>query len=138
MKELTLEAVLENVETAQEFVNGCLKNTECPVKIVTQINIAVEEIFANIAHYAYASGTGSATIGVEVLDNPLTAVITFTDRGVPYNPVQKKDPDISLSVEERDIGGLGIYMVKKSMDDVSYEYKDGNNILQIKKILGGN
>ena len=72
---------------------------------------------------------------MEVVENPLSVIITFIDNGIPYDPLKKEDPDITLSAEERDIGGLGIYMVKKTMDAVSYEYKDGCNILTIKKDL---
>jgi anti-sigma regulatory factor (Ser/Thr protein kinase) len=78
---------------------------------------------------------GSATVRVEVIEDPLAVTITFIDNGVPYDPLAKADPDTTLSAEERDIGGLGIYMVKKSMDDIIYEYKDGQNILKIKKYL---
>jgi anti-sigma regulatory factor (Ser/Thr protein kinase) len=78
---------------------------------------------------------GEATVRVEVIEDPLAVVITFIDKGVPYDPLAKADPDITLSAEERDIGGLGVYMVKKSMDDIIYEYKDGQNILKIKKYL---
>ena len=60
-------------------------------------------------------------------------VITFIDNGIPYDPLAKVDPDVTLSLEERDVGGLGIYLVKKTMDDILYEYKDGQNILRIKK-----
>ena len=77
--------------------------------------------------------TGNATIRVEIIKEPLSAVLTFIDNGVPYDPLAKEDPDVSLTAEERQIGGLGIFMVKKSMDDVEYEYKNGQNILRIKK-----
>ena len=73
------------------------------------------------------------TVRVEVTDNPLAVVITFIDNGIPYDPLAKVDPDVTLSLEERDVGGLGIYLVKKTMDDILYEYKDGQNILRIKK-----
>ena len=98
-----------------------------------QVDIAIDELFGNIAHYAYNPEVGAATVRVEVMEEPLSVVITFIDNGVPYDPLEKSDPDITLSAEERDIGGLGIYMVKKSMDDISYEYKNGQNILRIKK-----
>ena len=117
-----------------------LKNTDeelvalsCPPDQQIQIQIAVEELFVNIAHYAYNPEVGPATVRVDVEDDPISVVITFIDNGVPYDPLAKDDPDITLSAQERDIGGLGIYMVKMSMDDVSYEYKDGRNILTIKK-----
>ncbi len=95
--------------------------------------MAIDELFGNIANYAYNPDIGTATVRVEVTENPLAVVITFIDNGVPYDPLAKSDPDITLSAEEREIGGLGIYMVKKSMDDISYEYKDGKNFLKIKK-----
>ena len=103
------------------------------MKTQMQIDIAVEELFVNIAHYAYNPEVGPVTIRVEVQKEPLAVTVTFIDHGVPYDPLAKEDPDITLSAEERQIGGLGIFMVKKSMDDIAYEYKDGQNILYIKK-----
>ena len=100
-----------------------------------QINIAIDELFGNIAHYAYNPDVGDATVRVEVTEEPLAVVITFIDGGVPYDPLKAVDPDITLSADQRQIGGLGIYMVKKSMDEITYEYKDGKNILSIKKKL---
>ena len=100
-----------------------------------QIDVAVEEIFVNIASYAYAPLTGIAKVRVEISDDPATAVITFIDRGTPYDPLAKKDPDIHASADERSIGGLGIFMTKKMMDEVKYEYRDGENILVLKKKL---
>ena len=105
------------------------------MKIQMQIDIAVEEIFVNIANYAYAPEIGTATVRVEVMGDPPSVDITFIDKGIPYDPLAKADPDVTLSAEERQIGGLGIFMVKKSMDDVKYAYLDGHNILTIKKGL---
>lgn len=133
MKELTLPATIENIETVIDFVNGQLEEIKCPLKAQMQIDIAIDELFGNIAHYAYNPETGPATVRVEVAEDPIAVVITFIDRGVPYDPLKKEDPDITLSAEERAIGGLGIFMVKKTMDEISYEYKDGKNILRIKK-----
>lgn len=133
MKELTLAAIVENIETVTEFVNAQLELMDCPIKAQMQIDIAIDELFGNIAHYAYNPEVGSATVRVEVSEAPLAVIITFIDNGVPYDPLGKDDPDITLSAEEREIGGLGIYMVKKSMDEITYEYKDGQNILKIKK-----
>lgn len=135
MKELTLAAILENLEAVTDFVNEELEALDCPMKAQMQIDIAIDELFSNIARYAYAPDTGEATIRVESLYDPLAVVVTFMDNGVPYNPLKKKDPDITLSADDRQIGGLGIYMVKKSMDAMEYEYKDGQNILSIKKVL---
>lgn len=133
MKELIVEATIENVPRVIEFVDEQLEQFDCPMKTQMQVDVAVEELFSNIAHYAYNPGIGSATMRVEVVEDPLAVVITFIDNGIPYDPLAKADPDITLSAEEREIGGLGIYMVKKTMDDVSYEYKDGQNILRIRK-----
>lgn len=135
MKELTIAATVENIETVTEFVNEQLESLGCPMKAQTQIDIAIDELFGNIAHYAYNPDVGSATVRVEVTEEPLCVIITFIDGGVPYDPLVSEDPDITLSAEERQLGGLGIYMVKKSMDEITYEYKDGKNILSIKKKL---
>lgn len=135
MKELTIEALTENIDVVTDFVNEQLEELDCPMKIQTQLDIAVDELFSNIAHYAYNPETGPATVQVEVTENPLSVIITFIDQGVPYDPLAKSDPDTTLSAEDRQIGGLGIYMVKKTMDDISYEYKEGKNILTIKKNL---
>ena len=135
MKELTIAATVENIETVTDFVNEQLEALDCPMKAQMQIDIAIDELFGNIAHYAYNPEVGSATVRVEVIEDPLAVTITFIDNGVPYDPLAKADPDTTLSAEERDIGGLGIYMVKKSRDDIIYEYKDGQNILKIKKYL---
>lgn len=133
MKELSLDAVVENIDVVTDFVNEHLEEYNCPTKAQMQIDVAIDELFSNIAHYAYNPEVGPATVRVEVLENPLSVVITFIDNGIPYDPLSTQEPDITLSAEERKIGGLGIYMVKKSMDDITYEYKDGQNILRIKK-----
>ena len=133
MKELTVEAKTTNIEAVTDFVNEQLEALDCPMKAQRQIDIAIDELFGNIAHYAYNPEIGKATVRVEVIEDPLAVTITFIDNGVPYDPLAKADPDTTLSAEEREIGGLGIYMVKKSMDDITYEYKDGQNILTIKK-----
>ena len=133
MKELTVEAKTTNIEAVTDFVNEQLEALDCPMKAQMQIDIAIDELFGNIAHYAYNPEIGKATVRVEVIEDPLAVTITFIDNGVPYDPLAKADPDTTLSAEEREIGGLGIYMVKKSMDEITYEYKDGQNILTIKK-----
>ena len=135
MKELTIEAKVENLHQVLAFVDTYLESLDCSMKIQMQIDVAVEEIFVNVASYAYAPGTGSVTLQLESGTSPLSVSITFIDSGVPYNPLAKKDPDVSLSAEERSIGGLGIYMVKKSMDSMTYEYKDKHNVLTLVKHL---
>ena len=135
MKELTIAAKVENIEAVTNFVNEQLEALDCPMKAQMQIDIAIDELFSNIAHYSYNPEVGQATVRVEVVENPLAVTITFIDNGIPYDPLAKEDPDLTLSAEERQIGGLGIYMVKKSMDEITYEYKDGQNILSIKKCI---
>ncbi len=135
IKELTIDATIENVPTVTAFVDEQLEQLDSPVKTQMQVDIVIDEFFGNIANYAYNPEVGPATVRVEVTENPTAVVITFIDNGVPYDPLAKADPDTTLSVEQREIGGLGIYMVKKSMDDVFYEYKDGKNILRIKKTI---
>lgn len=136
MKELTVAATVENIDAVTEFVNEQLKPLNCPMKARMQINIAIDELFGNIAHYAYAPDAGEATVRVEVAEEPLSVIITFIDGGVPYDPLAAADPDTSLSAEERSIGGLGIFMVKKSMDEMTYRYEGGKNILSIRKKIG--
>ena len=131
--DLTLDAVVDNLEKVLAFVNERLEALDCPPKVQMQIDVAVEEIFVNIASYAYAPKTGQATIRFQTDAATGAAEITFIDRGAPYDPLAKPDPDVTLSAEERQIGGLGIYMVKKSTDDMRYEYRDGQNILTLVK-----
>ena len=135
MKELEITAINENLVKVLAFVDKELEKVGCPMKAQLKIDIAVEEIFVNIANYAYRPECGPATIRVEVLKEPFQVILSFVDHGIPYDPLAKRDPDITLSSEKRAIGGLGIFMVKKSMDDIAYEYKDGHNILTIKKNL---
>lgn len=135
MKELTIEAAVENIETVTEFITEELQKLDCPIKAETQIAVAIDELFGNIARYAYTPDVGKATVRFEVEEEPLSVVITFIDNGVPFNPLAKSDPDVHLSAQEREIGGLGIFLVKKTMNMVEYEYKDGQNILRIKKNL---
>ena len=133
MKELTIEATPENVDKAIEFVDEMLEQYDCGMKEQMAIDVAVDELFANIAHYAYNPETGYATVKVDVVKEPLSVEITFVDNGKPYDPLAKPDPDTTLSAQERQIGGLGIFIVKETMDDVIYEYKDGSNILTLKR-----
>lgn len=135
MKEITMEASVENIERVTAFVDEQLEALNCPMRAQMQIDIAIDELFGNIAQYAYQPGKGPATVRVEVIKEPLAVVITFMDQGVPYDPLKRADPDITLPLEEREAGGLGVYMVKKSMDEVTYEYQDGKNILRIRKNL---
>ncbi|MBQ7718616.1 MAG: SpoIIE family protein phosphatase [Clostridia bacterium] len=135
VKELTINATVENIEKVTDFINEQLESYNCPMKAQMQIDVAIDELFGNIAHYAYNPDVGPATVRVEVEPEPLAVVITFIDNGKPYDPLKKTDPDVTLSAEDREIGGLGIFLVKKTMDDITYEYKNGQNILKIKKSI---
>ena len=135
MYELEIAAEIEKLPEVLAFLEQHLEEVDCPPKAQMQIAIAAEEIFVNIAHYAYAPGTGDATVRLELSPEPATAIITFIDRGVPFDPLAKPDPDVTLSAEDREIGGLGIFMTKKNMDDVRYEYRDDCNILRLEKKL---
>lgn len=134
--DVTLPAEIENQAVITEKVDVELEKLECPPRQQAQIDIAIDELFSNIAKYAYSPEKGDATVRMELEREPKKAVtITFIDSGTPYDPMSQEDPDITLSAEERGIGGLGILMVKKSMDELKYEYKDGQNIFMIKRII---
>ena len=142
-KKITLEARLDNLDEVTGFIEAGLEEAGCGMKQIMQINLAVEEIYVNIAHYAYGqkdsdgniipdTGTGPAEI---ILDTDESRILlTFIDEGTEYDPLKKEDPDTTLSAEDREIGGLGIFMVKKVMDEVTYRYEDGKNILSLTKM----
>ena len=131
MKEITLDAVVENVREVTAFVDGEMEKLGCPLKAQMKIDVAIDEIFSNIARYAYQPGKGTATVRFEHDPEAGTVSVTFIDSGIPYDPLQKPDPDVTLAIADRAIGGLGIYLVKKTMDQVSYRYEDGRNVLRI-------
>ena len=133
--ELRIPAVVEKLPELLAFIEQQLEEVGCPLKTQMEIAVADEEVFVNIASYAYAPGTGAVTVRIEISDDPAAATITFSDSGIPFDPLKKADPDVTLSAEEREIGGLGIFMTKKIMDDVTYTYRDGQNILTLKKNL---
>ena len=134
MSDLKITATLENMEKVQAFVQEKLDKYSVSEKIKAQIDIAVEEIFVNIAHYAYNPNVGEAVISCNIEEGDSAVVeISFEDWGKPFNPLEKEDADITLSAEEREIGGLGIYMVKQMMEKVDYKYEDNKNIFTIRK-----
>ena len=133
MKELTIEAAVKNIEVVTDFVTAELERRECPMKAQTQIAVAIDELFSNIAKYAYSPEVGQATVRLDFGEKPLCVILTFIDKGKPFNPLCRTEPDTALPAQERTPGGLGIFLVKKTMDAVEYEYKDGQNILLIKK-----
>jgi anti-sigma regulatory factor (Ser/Thr protein kinase) len=143
-KSFECQATIENLVNIMAFVEGELEAMDCALKQQVQITVAVEEIFVNIAHYAYAkldenqkpipdTGTGPMTLYFESKDGKV--YLTFEDAGIPYNPLEKEDPDVTMSAEDREIGGLGIFMVKKSMDEVKYKHEKGKNLLTLVKTI---
>lgn len=135
MDKITVEATTENLYQVLGFIDERLEAVDCSPATQMRLDLVVEELFVNIAHYAYAPNSGEATITFETQGDPPAAVITFEDGGVPYDPLKKADPDVTLDAKDRQIGGLGIFMVKKNVDDITYEYRGGKNILTIKKTL---
>lgn len=137
MKELTLEAAIENIAQVTEFINARLEKVGCETRTQRLIDVAIDELFSNIARYAYAPQTGMATIRIDVNQELRTVEISFLDAGIPYNPLTHEDPVSGLTCKERKEGGFGIYIVKKSMDDIRYEYADGYNVTTIVKKYQG-
>ena len=131
--ELNLEATAENLPRVTAFIEDQLEKAGCPARELMFISVAAEEIFVNIAHYAYAPGTGEVRIRTALSEKNSSIKVTFMDRGVRFDPLSLKDPDITLPADDREIGGLGIYMTKETMDQLEYEYKEGWNILTLSK-----
>ena len=134
-KEIAVDAEPANLPKVTDFINEQLEQMGCSMKKQMQIDVAVDEVFTNIASYAYTPEKGKAWVRIEKQENPAAAVLTFADTGVPYDPTGREEPDLTLSAEEREIGGLGIVLVRKMMDEISYEYRDGKNVLTLKKYL---
>lgn len=132
---MTVDATVDNLNKVLAFIDEQLEANNCPMRVMLEIDVAAEEIFVNVASYAYTSGVGSVAIEVNFEEHPKAVAIRFIDSGIPYNPLEKEDPDVTLPAEKRGIGGLGVFMVKKSMDEVTYEYKDGKNHLTIRKFF---
>lgn len=133
MTEIVLPARLDSWEQVYDFLNENLDRMNCSEKVRTQVLVAAEEIYVNIARYAYKEEDGIVSVKMTRSEKSGQITITFTDNGIRYDPLQRENPDITLNAEERQIGGLGIYMVKQMMDEVSYRYEDGKNILTIRK-----
>ena len=135
MKEITLKAVTGNIPQVIAFVEEQLETVACPLRAQMQIDVAVDELFSNISRYAYAPETGEATVRFEYDEMEKAILITFIDSGIPFNPLERSAPDTHIPLERRSIGGLGIHLVRKTMDGMEYEYKDGKNILTIRKLI---
>ena len=133
MKELTVQAALENIPLVTATMDEFLEALDCPLKAQMQLDVAVDELFGNIAQYAYPDGTGSVTVRFDHDEAARMVSVTFVDSGVPFDPLKQRDPDLSLSIDDRKEGGLGIFMVKKTMDHMVYRHENGCNLLTIYK-----
>lgn len=135
MEMITVEAATDNLQQVIDFSTERLEAHDCSMKTVMQMELVIEELFVNVASYAYDSVAGDVTVCIDFTENPSAVEMTFIDGGKPYNPLERPDPDTTLDLEEREIGGLGIFLVKKNVDEISYEYADGKNILRVKKFF---
>ncbi len=135
MEPLTIAATDANLDAVLSFIDRKLTAAKCPDATQARIDIAVSELFTNIAHYSYTSVPGNVDIKIEITENPRAAAITFSDYGAPFNPLSAKDPDTTLTIDNRKEGGLGIYIVKNLMDEVAYKYENGKNIIRIIKAI---
>lgn len=128
MSELIVEAKKTELDRIFSFIRQELP-PQCSPSLRLQVEMAAEEIFANISDYAYAGKTGKMILNLELQKTPLRLILKFQDEGIPYNPLEKEEPDLTLDAEHRPVGGLGIYLVRSYADSLEYEYKDGKNIL---------
>ena len=133
VKEWTFEASIDRIPWLTDQINEVLEGLDCPMKAQMQIDVAIDELMANIASYAYGTDKGEVTVRVDYAADTRTVSITFIDSGIAYDPSGKPDPDVTLAAEEREVGGLGIFLVKKTMDDMAYVRRDGLNVLTIFK-----
>lgn len=135
MSSIIVPANDDGPDAVTGFVQEQLAQHDCPDKALFQIEVAIEEIMVNIASYAKLSDDDGVEVRCDILDDPLRIVLQFLDRGIPFDPLATGDPDISPEALEERVGGLGIFMVRKMMDDVSYAYEDGKNTLTVLKSL---
>ena len=127
------KAKIESLSDVLGFVDDMLEKYQCPMKIQTALCVAIEEVFVNVARYAYNGGEGDVGFGIGFDKEERRITFRMSDRGMPFDPLKKPDPDITLSADEREIGGLGIFITKKTMDSVEYAYENGENILTMTK-----
>lgn len=130
---ITVRAVMDNLDIVLSFVRKKMNSSESGMLDCLTLEMVVEELYTNIASYAYGTQTGIVTVECSARQKPRELKVTFMDRGMPYNPLEHEDPDISVPIEERQIGGNGILMAKKMMDDIQYEFRDGVNVLTVRK-----
>ena len=134
---MTVEAKTGELDGVVAFVTGCLEDTDCPIQTLLKLECVIEEIFVNICYYAYPPDTGPVVITVELRDDGQELTVEFSDRGKPYDPLAKEDPDVTMTAKDETLGGMGIYLTKKFMNEVIYRYEYGANILTVKKEIKG-
>ena len=136
MKEIHVDSKIENIPEVMDFVRAELETLGCSEQVKAQFKMAVDELFGNICLYAYGEGAGPVTVSVGLEGDPPAATVAFCDSGSPYNPLEADLPDIGLDIEDRPVGGLGIFLIREMMDSMSYEYKDGCNVLKLTRLNG--
>ena len=135
MNKLTVPAKIENLQRVMDFLSDQLNYIEYAMKSRLQLELSIEEAYVNIVNYAYKSQDGKVVICCDIDEHPLQVTMQFIDCGIPYNPLRNEDPDVSSDLEEKEIGGLGIFLIKKNVDHIAYEHRNGKNILTIQKKL---
>ena len=135
MTNKTFPAKTEALNDVLGYVEQTLESLDCPMKLQMAICVAIEEVFVNVARYAYPDGEGDMTLGIALDEASRNVTFRVADKGIPFDPLQRPDPDITLSAEEREIGGLGIFIAKQTMDTIRYAYENGENILTMTKKL---
>lgn len=135
MKTISLETTKENLEKLQNVIEKELEGESYDEKKLLKLQMAVEEVYVNISNYAFESDVGLVAVACEKRENPLRIWIEFRDGGIPFDPLQEPDVDATLGAEERNIGGLGIFLTKKMVDQISYQHLEGQNVLTMEKIM---
>ena len=133
MTSKTFPAKVDALADILGFVEEMLESFDCSMKAQLALTVAIEEVFVNVARYAYGDGEGDVTLDIGYDEGSRTVTFCMTDSGIPFDPLKKPDPDITLPAEEREIGGLGIFITKKTMDTVEYAYENGENVLTMTK-----
>ena len=134
MAEITVRAAPEQIDAVMDFVNRQLDVLSCPEETRVDLDVAVDELLSNIIRYAYGSETGTVTVRVETQLEPKALILTFLDQGAPFDPLAEERPDTtSLPARERPMGGLGLYLVRSLVDEITYARRDGQNVLTVHK-----
>ncbi len=135
-RSINVPSKVDNLYEVQDFVDSCLSGSSPSPTTLLQLQLVVEEIFINIANYAYRPpGSGDVSISCAVEEDMMKVTLTFVDYGPEFDPLKKPDPDIGAPLDDRDVGGLGIYLVKNHVDGIHYRRDNGKNILTVEKFI---